>query len=79
MNRRELKDVLQKEGIRSDMYDLDSGHESERYTIRESHGVWDVYYSERGLESGNRKFLNESDACEYLLRALRQDPSSRAR
>jgi len=27
---------------------------------RESHGIWDVHYSERGLESGMQNLLNEN-------------------
>ena len=40
------------------------------------HGVvWSVYYSERGLESGLKLFASEEEACEYLLKLLRDDPT----
>ena len=76
VNKQDLKQVLEREGIRPDAFDLDGGHVSERYTLSESHGLWSVYYSERGLESGRRTCAVESDACEYLLRLLRDDEST---
>ena len=78
MNREQLRQILQAEGIRSDAYDLDGGHESERYTLGGHATNWHVYYSERGLESGKRRFLTESAACEYLLELLRNDPLAKA-
>jgi hypothetical protein len=76
VNRAELKQILQNEGIRSDVYDLEGGHDCERLTLRESHGLWYVYYSERGLESGLRVLFTEHDACEYLLKLLQKDSSA---
>jgi hypothetical protein len=76
MNKHNLKQILEDEGIRPDAYDLNGGHESERYTLRESWGVWSVYYSERGIESGTRTFTTESEACEYMLRLLQEDSST---
>jgi len=79
MNRQQLKLILECEGIRTDAYDLDGGHESEQYVLRETHGLWSVFYSERGIESGTRTFAVESDACEYLLQLLREDVSTHTR
>ena len=76
MNRAKLKQVLDNEGIRADAYDLEGGDGSERYNLRECNGVWDVYYSERGIESGLRRFSNEQEACVHLLNLLREDSST---
>ena len=77
MNKQLLKEVLQREGIREDYYDLDGGLPSERYAIEEEAGGWCVYYSERGLQSGKRTFATESEACEYLLSQLRTEPHAK--
>lgn len=77
MNRNELSVVLSREGIRSDAYDLSGGCGDERYCLEVSQGVWSVYYSERGIQSGRRDFASESDACEYLFQILKNDPSTR--
>jgi hypothetical protein len=38
---------------------------------------WSVYYSERGLETGRRRFTSQSDALRHLLETLKNDPSTR--
>jgi hypothetical protein len=78
MNRIELLRALRRERIREDTFDLNGGHLPETYTLAEAHGSWFVYYSERGLESGKKEFATESDACEYLLNKLRDDPTALA-
>jgi len=79
MNKIELKKALQKEGVRDDVYDLSGGHLDETLTLGEVYGRWFVYYNERGIESGRKEFVTESEACEYLLSKLRRDPSVRGR
>ena len=78
MNKNELARILRQEGFRPEAYDLEGGMQDERYCLGESHGVWSVYYSERGLQSGKKEFGSESEACEYLLQLLRKDTSTRA-
>ena len=77
MNRKELQEILKKEHVRDDVYDLNGGHLDETLTLGEAHGRWFVYYSERGLESGRKDFSAETEACEYLLNTLRDDPTAR--
>ena len=77
MNRQELRKLLEAEGIRSNAYDLDGGNPNERYVLSGSDTSWSVYYSERGLESGWRPFASEETACEYLLKLLREDPTTK--
>ena len=77
MDKETLLQALRKEGIREDAFDLDGRHLSETYTLSESYGRWFVYYSERGVESGRKEFATQSQACEYLLNLLKNDPTTR--
>jgi len=79
MDRQQLRAILHEENIAENAYDLNGGHLSERYTIGEDHGTWFFYYSERGLESGRKEFLSESDACEHILKQLIDDSTTRIR
>lgn len=78
MNKRALHETLQREGIRSDCYDLDGGLLPERLTLANEAGRWCVYYSERGEQTGKRYFATENEACAFLLSELRDEPSARA-
>ena len=78
MNRKELEEILLKELIRSDAYNLNGGYEDESLTLSiEAGGRWSVYYCERGSKSNRQEFPTESEACEYLLGKLRRDPTTR--
>jgi len=76
MNKQDLLEALHKEGIPDDAYDLSGGHSPEVYTLAEAYGRWFVYYSEKGLESGKKEFATETEACEYFLNDLRNDPTA---
>lgn len=78
MNKNELQTVLDREGFRRDCYDLDGGLLPERLTLANEGGKWAVYYSERGQQTGKRYFPTESEACEYFLEELRDEPSAKA-
>ena len=77
MNRIQLRELAQKEGIRDDAYSLDGGLPSERYVLELTKGGWHVYYSERGLRTGLQKFETEAEACERLFEMLLADPTTR--
>lgn len=78
MNRQTLKAILDREGIKPGSYELGGGLPAECYTIdREGDAGWCVYYSERGARSGKRSFGTEAEACEYLLKLLREDRTTR--
>jgi hypothetical protein len=78
MNKEELRQILGREGIREDVYQLEGGLDSEAYTLEKEDEHWSVYYSERGLKSGKVNFPTESEACEHLLAMIREDPTTRA-
>ena len=79
MNIRTLLDRLHENNIRPDAYDLDGHDGNESYVLKKEHLGWDVYYSERGLKTGLKKFGTESSACAYLLQVLLDDPNARRR
>lgn len=77
MNRAELRETLDADGIRPDAYSLEGGLYEDRLCIDEDYGVWEVYYVERGKRWNQRRFDTEDEACRYLLDLLRQDRSAR--
>lgn len=79
MNTSELREVLEREGIDPDAYDLRGGSPSEKYTIEPGVADWYVYYSERGKRSGENFYTTEDAACRGLLEWLLSDPSTRRR
>ena len=69
----------QADGIRSDAYDLDgSGDRNECYVLTQVDGAWLVFYGERGLQKGLRRFVTQGAALGHLLATLRDDPTTRS-
>lgn len=66
MNKNKLKERLQQEGVRADLYSLEGGFPVEAYVLNQSGNHWEVYYSERGYKNALEVFDNESDACENI-------------
>jgi hypothetical protein len=76
MNKSELKLKLEELGIRQDAYAWE-GVPNERYVLSEGGNEWEVYYSERGMKTGLRRFSDENNACEYFLSLLSADKSTK--
>ena len=76
MNLKSLQELLASEHVRQDAYSLD-GDRDESMCLEPVPGGWAVYYSERGLRSGERRFAAEDDACQFLASRLLADPSNR--
>jgi len=66
MNKNTLLNELENKLIPKDLYDLSGGLPNEAYCLNQNNGVWEVYYSEKGVKSGLRTFNIESDACDYF-------------
>jgi hypothetical protein len=79
MNREELRQRLDAEGIRKDAYDLGGTPCEECLRLERVVDGWVVYYAERGLRTNERYFNSESEACSYLADRLIRDPTTRQR
>ncbi len=79
MNKAELKQVLDAERFDPRVYSLDGGSPNDRLCLSDAAGRWCVYYSERGSRFDEQCHLSEDEACEDLLRRLRELPPSQTR
>jgi hypothetical protein len=77
VTRQELVDLLYAEGIDPNAYSLRGGMPDEKLCVERSKGGWAVYYSERGLRSGECWFPTEDEACEDFWHRLARDPTTR--
>ncbi len=76
MTRDQFLDAVRSHGIRPDAFSFDAN--SDECYVAAGHGDgWDVYYSERGLQTGLRHFDTQSAALDTLLGKLLADPSTR--
>jgi hypothetical protein len=77
LDRDDLVVELDRLGIDRMAYSLDGGLPGEKYCLEDRRSEWAVYYSERGLRTGERIFATEDAAARYLLGLLRHDPTAR--
>lgn len=77
MTLRELKAVLNREGISPASYDLDGEGRDETYCIDRTVNGWVVYYRERGNRNFEHQFPDEGEACDFFLKEVFQDPTTR--
>lgn len=73
MTRGELKSILTSRGVDSSSYSLNGQEKSEAYILEKTIFGWSVYYSERGLKTGQNNFVFESSACQYLLNIISEE------
>lgn len=73
MQRVDLKEFLDGERVDHASYALDGATPDECYCLLREASVWHVFYSERGLRTGEKVFVSESEACQYLLDLLIRD------
>jgi len=76
MTKPQLKEYLEKYGFNSNTYSLEPGIHADQQVLEEHYGVWSVYYSERGIRSGEKTFNNEEEACDYFLEIHSEDPTT---
>jgi hypothetical protein len=78
MNTEELKRQLRDARIRTDSYSLDGETKDEALVLEPTTGNgWRIYYSERGLRTGEKVFITEEEACESFLEIVLRDPLMR--
>ena len=78
MNTVGLRQMLEAENVDPRAYSLEGGAPIEAYVLEGSSGPrWAVFYSERGLRSGETWFETEDEACVYMLEHLLRDPTTR--
>jgi hypothetical protein len=76
MTKAQLKEYLDRHGFNPQTYSLEPGVHADQYVLEENYGKWPVYYSERGIRTGEKVFNNEEEACAYLLEILSKDPTT---
>lgn len=77
MNKEDLQKILVQEDYKPSTYSLTGGEPDEALCLSFDDGQWHVYYSERGLQTGKVSFGSESEACEYFLKKMRSDPTTK--
>lgn len=80
MNTVELRRMLDAENIDPRAYSLDGGAADEAYVLEApNRSAWTVFYSERGLRTGETQFETEDEACTHILELLLRDTTTRMR
>jgi hypothetical protein len=77
MNRADLQRTLIEEGFNPRSYSLEHENKDEALCLRVEGDRWCIYYSERGLQTGKRYFVDEKSACVHFLNEMRADPTTR--
>lgn len=77
MDREALKALFDAENVDPSAYSLDGGMPFEAYVLEPRASDWAVYYSERGLRSGEVVFQTEDEACAHLLDLVLRDSTTR--
>lgn len=73
MNIYDLKKKLQQLGTPDSWYHLEQyGNDDQKLTIKNENCKWIVYYSERGNRFNISEYTTESEACEDLLRRIKE-------
>lgn len=71
MNKTELKTILKKNHVPDFKYNLDgTGRDDERLCLIYANSIWQVYYSERGIKTTDKRFNSESEACQFIMHKL---------
>lgn len=76
MNTEKLRGILDGFGIGSDIVQF-GGLPNEAFVIEPHNGGWRIFYSERGIRTGESWFEQESEAVDAFLALLASDSSLR--
>lgn len=77
MNKEMLRKALIYEQFNPRAYSLKDEQKDEALCLRFENGKWFVFYSERGLQTGEMCFPDEESACDYFLKEMRSDPTTK--
>lgn len=77
MNKEIIQKKLIEERLNPRSCSLEDEEKDEALCLRQEGGGWCVYYSERGLKTGEKCFARESSACECFLGEMRSDPATK--
>jgi hypothetical protein len=76
VTRDELAQALAAAGVDEREFDLNgSASIDDAWVLEDDHGIWHVYYQERGKRYDERHFLSENEACLFVLNKLAADAS----
>ncbi len=67
MNTTKLIEQLDELNVNLRSYSIGGSFADEQYVIEENHGVWLVYYAEKGLRTGLQRLVSEDEACHYFF------------
>ena len=82
MNKEELRKKLKMSKVPDYYYDLDKGWIDEGFVLRrkkKNSDVFEVFYSERGVNSEGKEFPSEDEACQYFYQRLLSLPEIKNR
>lgn len=78
MTRAELGKALVAAGVSALDFDLNGSASSNgAWVLEDDHGIWRVYYQERGTRYDEQHFLSENEACLFMLSKLTPGVSQR--
>jgi hypothetical protein len=71
VTRDELAQALAAAGVDDREFDLNGSTSSDdAWVLEDDHGIWRVYYQERGKRYDEQHFLSENEACLFMLSKL---------
>ncbi|MES2172117.1 MAG: hypothetical protein V4479_15570 [Actinomycetota bacterium] len=77
MKQIDAQEKLDVAGVDPRSYSMGTLPKDESYVVEQSAGGWAVYYSERGLRTELREFLDEEAALDAFVTAVLSDPTTR--
>ncbi|MBO4308633.1 MAG: hypothetical protein J5885_02265 [Clostridia bacterium] len=70
MNRACFNEKLKEKGIDENLVSFNDPTKDDSFCVQNYHGIWDVYYFERGKQFCRQTFQTESEALDYLLKII---------
>jgi hypothetical protein len=77
MNKENLRQALGERNIDPKAYNLYGHAVEDTYTLRCQNSVWEVFFVERQEEKAKKYFQTEDEACDYFLKLVTSDVTTR--